>query len=89
MATELALERKTVMDPYDAKLLQAKDLGKIPRARMAVCLPVLDAPENNPERGKVTALLGDLEALAKEMAKPMPINMTSEQAVALRKDFAR
>jgi len=89
VATELAGERKAFMDDYTNKLAGVKATGQKPTQKMAACLPVLDAPENNPERDKVGALLSELDALAKEMAKPLPGSMTSQEVLAKQQEFAK
>ena len=86
---ELAGERKSFMDDYANKLADVKKGGQTPQQRMAKCLPVLDAPENNPERGKLEKLLGELDTLSKEMAKPLPGGLSREEQKAKKQEFAR
>ncbi|MEM9248577.1 MAG: M91 family zinc metallopeptidase [Pseudomonadota bacterium] len=89
VGTELAGERKTFMDDYAAKIVEVKDPGKSPQEKMAACLPVLDAPENNPERAKIDTLLSAFEALKTEMAKPFPDDMDPAEKLKKQQEFAK
>ena len=63
----VADEHNTVLAELNKRELKLQPVEAKYNETLATCLPLLDAPENNPERAEVGALLQEMEALEKEI----------------------